>query len=101
MRMRLFSAIAATAALLSFGVTAASANELTAGWVEDLKADGGPPAWVEDVKTDGGPPPWVKTGAPEDGTDAAAAAPDDGTGSAGTPEQANVPAWVAEVTANG
>jgi hypothetical protein len=84
MQMRLVSVVAATAGLLVLSATALANSELTPGWVDDVRTDGGPPAWVDDVKTDGGPPAWV-AGAPADGTDDADA-PDDGTDSAGAPD---------------
>jgi hypothetical protein len=61
MRTRLTAVLAATAALLVLSATALANSELTPGWVDDVKADGGPPAWVDDVKTNGGPPAWVET----------------------------------------
>lgn len=109
MRIRIAIATCAVIALALSGPALAE-NELTPGWVADVRSDGGPPAWLDDVKTEGGPPAWVDThgsGAPDDGT--SSDAPDEGSGSGDSdgqgggslPEQANVPAWVADVRANG
>jgi hypothetical protein len=106
MRVRLFASAGAIAALALSTSAALADSSLTPGFVDDVKADGGPPAFVADLRTEGGPPAWVDTasggsatdedGADEDTTDQGLSG-----GEASTPDQANVPEWVADVQTDG
>jgi hypothetical protein len=107
MSMRIFTVIAA-AAVLALGVAVAYAHE-PPEFTADVKDDGGPPAWVEDVKADGGPPAFVgdlTATTDEDVTDENlveqdAVADEDVSPAAMGAENANVPAWVADVKTDG
>ena len=96
MRLRLLASAGAIVAL-ALGTSTALADELTPGFVADVKANGGPPAWVADVKTSGGPPAWVDTHADQaTETDEDTAETDEDTKANGGP-----PAWVADVKTSG